>query len=67
MADTNTAPVKWPAPQRYCSCGGPEDTGKPPIKRATGLNAVPLKLRDPDRWFLTALDRGHGDGDGWLQ
>jgi hypothetical protein len=49
-----------------CDCGEPEPvTQAPPLKRGTVLKAVPLRLRDPDGWFLTALARGYGDGDGW--
>lgn len=50
-------------PMRYCDCGGPEDTEKPPVKRGTELKAVPLKPRIVsdllrakevmDDWFLT--------------
>ena len=67
MADINTSTAKWPAPQKYCDCSGPEDTGKPPIRRGSVLKAAPLKPRDPANWFLAALDRGYGDGGGWLR
>ena len=52
----NASVVKWPPNPACRVCPGP----------ATLLKAVPLVPRHPEtEWFLRALARGFGDGDGW--